>query len=214
MSKITWKRVAAVFLGNLILGIGVALLRFSQMGNDPFCAANMALSDGLGMGLGTFQLLVNLVLLVLQALLGRKYLGLGSLVNLLGLGYITQYTGIVLEAIAGDNFHINMVQELLIMLIALLVVTFGLAMYQAANLGVAPYDYLALGMTDHFPVPYFANRMTTDCICVVIILAAVLTGFVGWGNSHLGVGTILTAFCLGPLVDAFSGFHARWIDGK
>ena len=36
MKNITKRKLAAVILGNLILGIGVAILRFSQMGNDPF----------------------------------------------------------------------------------------------------------------------------------------------------------------------------------
>ena len=30
----------------MILGIGVASLHFSQMGNDPFCASTMAISYG------------------------------------------------------------------------------------------------------------------------------------------------------------------------
>ena len=36
MKNITKRKLAAVILGNLILGIGVAILRFSQMGNYPF----------------------------------------------------------------------------------------------------------------------------------------------------------------------------------
>lgn len=48
MKNLTGKKIAGVILGNLILGIGVALLKVSQMGNDPYSACNMAISDVIG----------------------------------------------------------------------------------------------------------------------------------------------------------------------
>lgn len=209
--RLTWQKVCAVFLGNVILGVGVALLRISGMGNDPFCAANMALSDGFGIGLGNFQLGVNIVLLIVQLIFGRKYLGLGSVINLFLLGYIVQYAGMGIEYLLGNDYSFNLPVKLLVMALALLFVTFGLAMYQTADLGVAPYDYLSLGMTDRLPMPYFVNRVITDSVCVVIILLSVLLGMLSWGMSHLGVGTVICAFCLGPLVNMFTKLHKKWI---
>ena len=55
MKNLTGKKIAGVILGNLILGIGVALLKVSQMGNDPYSACNMAISDVIGMWLGTYH---------------------------------------------------------------------------------------------------------------------------------------------------------------
>lgn len=209
--KITWQKLLALLLGNLILGIGVAVLRISGMGNDPFCAMNMALSDGFGIGLGNFQLGVNIFLLILQLIFGRKYLGIGSFINLFLVGYIIQYVGMGIEFLLGNNYKFNLVIEILVMLAAILLITFGLSMYQTADMGVAPYDYLSIGMTDSLPTPYFLNRVITDAVCVCVILVSAAVGFFSWKNSHLGAGTIVCAFFLGPLINAFSKLNKKWI---
>ena len=102
-------------------------------------------------------------------------------------------------------------QRFIVMLISLVVVSFGVSMYQVSSLGVSPYDFLALGLTDRLPTPYFVNRVGTDVTCVVVILIAVFGGFITWDISHLGIGTICVAFFLGPLVNAFNSFNQRWI---
>lgn len=211
MKNLTKRKLLAVILGNLILGIGIALLRFSQMGNDPFCASTMAISGGLGMGLGTYQLLLNVVLFVFQLLWGRSYIGLGTLINLFLLGYIVQFTTWVLDRVFGTALVLTLPQQLIIMAAALVILTFGLAMYQVAGLGVAPYDFVALGLSDKLPLPYFVIRVGTDAVCVLVILVAVGVGFIDWGGSHLGVGTVITAFFLGPLVEYFSRLHQKWV---
>ena len=212
MKSITKRKLAAVILGNLILGIGVAILRFSQMGNDPFCASTMAISGGLGIGLGTYQLILNVVLFVFQLLWGRSYIGLGTFINLFLLGYIVQFITWVLDTIFGAGIALTLPQQLVIMVVALIILTFGLAMYQVAALGVAPYDFVALGLAERFPIPYFALRVGTDAICVLVILIAVGIGFIGWEGSHLGIGTVITAFFLGPLVAYFSKLHKKWVN--
>ena len=70
----------------------------------------------------------------------------------------------------------------------------GISLHQTSDLGVAPYDYLALGLRDHTPLPYFCCRLFTDTLCA--LLAFLLGGL-------LGLGPLICAFCLGPLICAF-----------
>ena len=71
----------------------------------------------------------------------------------------------------------------------------GISLHQTSDLGVAPYDYLALGLRDHTPLPYFCCRLFTDTLCA--LLAFLLGGL-------LGLGTLICAFCLGPLIQFFN----------
>lgn len=208
---ITARKVIAVLLGNMILGIGAALLAYSLMGNEPYTAMNMAISGGIGMGLGNYQLIVNIVLLVAQLIWGRSYIGFGSIVNMFFLGYIIQFSGYAINGLFGDSGEYSLALRLGIMVISFVFMTYGLSMYQTAALGVAPYDYVGLGLTDHFPIPYFASRMIGDCCCVLVIIIAVLGGLITWQTSHLGVGTIVGAFCLGPLINFFNKYNRKWI---
>ena len=72
----------------------------------------------------------------------------------------------------------------------------GASLYQTADLGIAPYDYLSLGLRDYTPVPYFGCRVFTDALCA--LLCWLLGGLVG-------IGTLICAFCLGPFIQFFNG---------
>ncbi|MCF0132396.1 MAG: hypothetical protein HUJ72_00875 [Blautia sp.] len=209
--NITWRTALAVILGNLILGCGIALLRFSLMGNDPYTASMLAISGGLKVGLGNYQLTLNIILLVIQLIWGRQYLGFGTIVNMCFLGYIVQFVSYLLGLLFGSMAEVALVLRVVVMFLSMMIVAFGLAMYQVADLGVAPYDYLALGMRDHFRNPYFIDRVITDGVCVLTIVIAVLTGFIGWEGSNLGLGTIICAFGLGPFINLFMPWNKKWM---
>ncbi len=193
-----------VIVGNLICGTGIAILRVSHMGNDPYTAMNMAVTETIGMGLGTYQIILNLAILMIQLKWGRKYIGIGTIVNMLLLGYIVQFFIPVVEGIVGKEGSQSLYVQLAIMAVGLLILALGLAIYQSANAGVAPYDYLSMGMADALPTPYFANRVITDTVCVLVSLSTFVLGFQEFSGCHLGVSTIITAFCLGPLVGMFN----------
>ncbi|MCR4951567.1 MAG: hypothetical protein K6A40_09625 [Solobacterium sp.] len=76
----------------------------------------------------------------------------------------------------------------------MLVISLGISLFQKADLGVGPYDYLALGLRDHLHFQYFACRIFTDSLCAI---AAYLLG------GLIGIGTLLCALCLGPVTQFF-----------
>ena len=48
IKKINWKYVIVMLIGNVILGLGIAIFKLSGLGNDPFSGMVMALSDRTG----------------------------------------------------------------------------------------------------------------------------------------------------------------------
>lgn len=86
--------------------------------------------------------------------------------------------------------------QLLWVVIAVPVTAFGCSLYQTADLGVAPYDSLALALQDHLHKPYFGCRVFTDALCAAITF--LLGGLVG-------IGTLVCAFGLGPFIQFFNG---------
>ena len=77
---------------------------------------------------------------------------------------------------------------------AVLVTALGASLYQTADLGIAPYNYLSLGLRDYTPCPYFGCRIFTDA------LSALLCWLLG---GLVGLGTLICAFCLGPFIQFF-----------
>ena len=79
--NINWKHVVIMCIGNVLAGMGIAIFKLAGLGTDPFSGMNMAVAAKLGMAYGNFQLLVNVVLLVVQVAFGRKFLGIGTVVG-------------------------------------------------------------------------------------------------------------------------------------
>ena len=111
-----------------------------------------------------------------------------------------------LAALGVDPF-----QSLMSGLDSLIPIEFG-TLYMTADLGVSTYDAVAIVMSSKWKLGKFKYiRICTDLVCVVI--GCVL--FVAAGNSLsmiptiAGVGTIITAFFMGPLIDFFNVKFAR-----
>ena len=62
--KINWKYVIVMLIGNVILGLGIAIFKLSGLGNDPFSGMVMALSDRIGIDYPIFLIIVNMIIFV------------------------------------------------------------------------------------------------------------------------------------------------------
>ncbi len=75
------RRIIGMVVGNLILGIGIAVFRTSLLGNDPYSAMMMAGADHLPISYGTLTLIVNAVFFIAEFLWGKHYIGIGTFAN-------------------------------------------------------------------------------------------------------------------------------------
>lgn len=179
--------------GNLFLGMGISLFKLSGMGNDPWSGMLMGVSDAIQVSYGHFSVAVNLVLLVVQIWLGRRLIGAGTIVNGLGLGYIVTFFYEIWIRLMPQPEQFGM--KLVLLAVGMLIISFGLSLYQAADMGVAPYDSLSLIMEERIrKIPYFWHRMFTDAVCTVICWIS---------GGIVGLGTLVTVFALGPFVAFF-----------
>lgn len=78
-------------LGVVCISLGVTLCRVGNVGVDPFTAMNLGVSARIGMDFGTYQLIVNFVILVFVFFLDKHLIGLGTIINMVGVGYLIQF---------------------------------------------------------------------------------------------------------------------------
>lgn len=191
--KISLRRILGMIAGVVIIGVGIAVFKFSHLGNDSISALNLRIAELSGLPFSIENVLMNLCLFVPQLIWGRRYIGLGTIINSFCIGFIVTFTSDVMTAAFGTANTLPV--QLFWVAVGVLVVAFGCSLYQTADLGVAPYDALSLMMADRLPVPYFGCRVFTDALCAVI--AFVLGGLIG-------LGTLICAFGLGPFVQFFT----------
>lgn len=193
MKNINWKYVMVMCIGNIILGLGIAIFKFSGLGNDPFSGMVMALSDRAGIEYAVFLIMINTIVFIVEFILGRKLIGLGTFVNALLLGYVVTFFYNLIVSAAGEPGQL--LQRILIVCIGVIVTSFGVSMYQLPKQGVAPYDSMSLIMTERLKkIPYFWNRVVTDAFCALMCWLA---------GGIVGLGTLVSAFGLGPFVQFF-----------
>ena len=190
----TTRRIVGMVVGIVIIGLGIALFKQSHLGNDSISALNMRLAERMGISLGVQNLCTNILFFLLEIWVGRQYIGLGTFVNGIGIGFIVTFFYDPIAAYFGPAGSFP--EQLLWVALAVPVTALGASLYQTADLGIAPYDSLALELRDYTPVPYFGCRVFTDALCALITW--VLGGLVG-------LGTLICAFCLGPFIQFFNG---------
>ena len=193
IKNINWKYVIVMCIGNIILGLGIAIFKFSGLGNHPFSGMVMALSDRAGIEYAVFLIMINTIVFIVEFILGRKLIGLGTFVNALLLGYVVTFFYNLIVSAAGEPGQL--LQRILIVCIGVIVTSFGVSMYQLPKQGVAPYDSMSLIMTERLKkIPYFWNRVVTDAFCALMCWLA---------GGIVGLGTLVSAFGLGPFVQFF-----------
>ena len=86
LRKITLRRMIGMILGNVILGIGIAVFRTSLLGNDPYSAMLMAGADRFGIAYSMLMPIVNAVVVFVLINRGRPYIGKGTFLKRFLLG--------------------------------------------------------------------------------------------------------------------------------
>ena len=200
------------FVGILFIGICVASFRLSAFGVDAFTCMNLGISGFLHMTFGTWQLIMNAAILVLVFFTARECIGAGTIVNMAGVGYMADFICWLFQ----DVLAIQMTLPLRIGALAIgsLFAGMGVALYMAAELGIAPYDSVAIIIEKktNGRIPFQAARVASD---VTVVIVGVVFCLMAHGNLWLiiGIGTICNALFNGPVIQFFKTHMAEPLMG-
>ena len=100
--KISARRILGMIAGVVIIGIGIAVFKFSHLGNDSISALNLRLAELVGLPFSIENVLMNLFLFVPQLIWGRRYIGLGTIINSFCIGFIVTFTNNAMAAVFGS----------------------------------------------------------------------------------------------------------------
>ena len=92
----------------ILMGMCVSMLVLSDMGTDPYSAMNYGISAKLGMTFGNYQLISNLVLLVIVVIFERNLIGTGTLGNMILVGYSADFFTWVFKNVFHVPAHLGM----------------------------------------------------------------------------------------------------------
>ena len=203
------RRIFMSLFGVIICAISVGVFKLAALGVDPFQSLMSGLDALIPINFGTLYVIVNVVLLIFSIIVDRHNIGIATFINLFLLGYITQFTYDLLQKMIPDP---SMIVRVVCLIIGIVVICFGSSLYMTADLGVSTYDAVAIVMANKWKLGKFKYiRICTDLVCVIIgcILFVIAGNAIGKIPTIAGVGTIITAFFMGPLIDLFNEKFAK-----
>lgn len=203
------KRCVLSVLSIIIMGFGISLFSVSGFGVDPFTSMNMNISSTLGISYGTYQLIVNAIIILFVVIVAHRGLvGVGTVFNMVGVGYSCELFEGLIRPLLSDSLDSAAVR-ICLLAAGIVVLCFSCSLFFTSNVGVGPYDSLGFMLSNKTNIPYKWVRVITDITVIVIglIVSGGIKGLVTGDLSQIknvGIGTIITAFMMGPLVNFFS----------
>lgn len=203
------RRIFMSLFGVIICAISVGIFKIAALGVDPFQSLMSGLDKLIPISFGTLYVIVNLLLLTFSIVVDRHNIGIATFINLFLLGYITEFTYAFLQTVFANP---SMIVRALCLIVGIVIICFGSAFYMTADLGVSTYDAVAIVLANKWKVAKFKYcRIGTDLICVIAgcVIFLIGGGTIGEIPTIAGVGTIITAFFMGPLIELFNDKIAR-----
>lgn len=192
-------RLIMTVFGVIICAIAVGFFKNSLFGIDPFQSFAQGSHARLfsGVAYGIYYMVVSLIMLVVVLLLDKHYIGIATILNLFFSGHIVDFANKYIEsAIPNPSLAVRVVM----LIVGVVVLCFASSLYMTSDLGVSVYDAIPIIISKRTEKPFKFMRIGCDLICVII---GALCGLLP------GLGTLVTAFFMGPLIDFFNRKFSR-----
>ena len=177
------RRLLSLIVGLFLFGFSLALLVIADLGLDPWDVFHQGLAETFGLRLGVAVVGTSLFVLLLWIPL-RQPPGIGTLANAIMVGTVFEASIAVLPDVS------SLIGRFGLLFAAVGLNAIGTGLYIGAGLGPGPRDGLMTGLAAK-GLPLRAVRTGIEMTVLVI----------GWllGGS-VGIGTLVYAFGIGPLV--------------
>jgi len=180
-------RFIQLLTGLCVFGLGAALMVRANLGLDPWNVFHQGLSGLTGLSLGLLSILSGVVVMLLWIPLRQKP-GIGTIANILVIGLSLDLFLWMLPELQGWALRLGALA------LGVVLTGIGSAAYIGVGMGTGPRDGLMVGLNQRLGWSIRISRMLVE----VVVLA------IGWLLGGVaGVGTVVFALAIGPLVQLF-----------
>lgn len=187
-------------VGIFILTLGISLTIQSKLGTSPFDALLVGLSKNVGLTVGSWEIILALLLIGSNSLLARQRPEILGLVTALitGIG-IDMWLFLLHDIVSPDLWF----SQAVCFTTGLVVVGLGTATYLHTNFAPIPVDRLTLIIKELTRKTVFFSR---TLIYILFLMLAIIF------NGPIGVGTLLTVCLGGYILHFFMPITGRILD--
>jgi len=177
------RQVFQVIFGTSLIGVGISLNYLANLGLGPWGVFHDGLSKTIGITYGRTIIITGVAVMLLWIPLKQKP-GLGTLIDIFLVGLVADTIILYFE------FSENIFLSLILILLGIISIGTGTAIYVGADLGVGPRDGIMVGL-ETLGIKIGTARNLIELIAFLI----------GWLLGGLvGYVTILFVIGIGPVV--------------
>jgi len=168
-------RYSFFFIGLICFGLGVAFsVKVKYLGLHPWDVLNVALFEHFGFTIGTWSIIVGLILIGISLLVSRKYVNIGTFLNALIIGTMMDFF-LWLDILpdASNNWT-----DYLLLLLGISLTGLGGGLYVSGGVGAGPRDGFMLSISERFRLSVVKARIMVELF--VLAIGFLLGGPVFW----------------------------------
>ena len=194
LAVISW----VVFLiGLIIMSFGIALMIRANLGSAPWDVLNIGLFNHFGLTVGTWSILIGILIVGSTSLLTKMWPKSGAVANMILVGIFI-------------DFFLNLVGTPptlfgrgLMLIIGILINGIGTSVYISAHIGAGPRDSLMLYLVEKTGMKLALVRRIIEVIVLVI----------GWClGGPVNVGTLVYGLSIGSIVGKSLPYCEKWVE--
>lgn len=206
LSKSYILRYLIIIVSIMFVGLGMSITRISCMGTEPFSSLNYSISETFKIPFWIVMSGINAIILIFSLAFSRDLVGLGTIAGMTLLGSVTDFWGKIIKSMVGSDISFTGMESIelrvILLCVGMLIMVFTNSIYISLDLGMAPYDiagFIIEKLTGK--ISFRWARVALDSTCVVIAFFVAETNGKQW--EIIGIGTVIMAFCVGPLLSFF-----------
>ncbi|PEC52002.1 membrane protein [Bacillus sp. AFS077874] len=186
-------RILFYLIGLLFLTLGISLAIKAGLGASAWDALAVGESKTFGLSVGNWIIINSSILLFVNAFLQKKRPDWLAAITFILIGRFLDFW---LTVESEHLFDSNMVTRYIQLVLAILSMTIGIAIYLQAKFPLSPIDDLMISLNKRFGVSLGVAKTIGEVFALV--LAFLLKG-------PIGIGTVLITFSIGPILQKLRG---------
>ena len=197
------RRLLALAVSLTLMGVCIAVFKTVGFGTDPCSTFTLGVSARTGITFGTCQLVFNLLLFIPVIRHDLSRIGIGTIGNMVGVGYIADFCMRLIGARLPPE-GLSMMERVLMFAVSMAVFLVAASFYMVVDLGVAPYDAIPQLIAAH------TNKLSYRGVRMIWDLSMLSMGFLL--GSTVGLTTLITGFFLGPAITLVAKRVHGWFE--
>ena len=201
-------RVIILLIGLTIAHLGVTLFILADLGSDPFNVLVQGIFRTIGNLLnwsfithGRVHIVICFIIILALLVVDRSYIKIGTILCMIFGGPIIDVFTVVLAPIFAITD--SLVFKIIMLALGCVILAYGMTIVIKSDAGTGPNDLVAVVISDK-------SKKKFSIVRIIVDVTFVAAGFALGGS--LGIGTIICAFCVGPVAGHFLPVNEKLVN--